>query len=270
VHNGAVPDRAAPEDDPPADDPPGPSAGRTPGPPGAGDRVGVLCALPEELGSLRELAQGRRRALGLELVELEVDGVGLLACAGGVGKVMAARAASALLAEGATRALLVVGVCGGLRWGVPAGTLVHCSHAVQADLAVRETREAAPEPALLDAWSGLVAGPRGWFVTADRPALSLWRRFRLARAFLGACAVDMETAAAAAVAREAGVPWAALRAVTDGFAVGGVRAFHRNFPTQAGRAADTVPELVARLATDPAGTEARGPDPAIQGSSAPT
>ena len=56
------------------------------------------------------------------------------------------------------------------------------------------------------------------------------------------------TAAVAAVADAAGVPWAALRAVTDrasGLALG---AFLQHFPTQAGRAADTLEEL---LQSDP-------------------
>ncbi len=90
-------------------------------------------------------------------------------------------------------------------------------------------------------------GRSGWFLTADRPVLSLWRRLRLARAFQGDCVADMETAAAARVARRAGVPWAALRAVTDGATEGGILEFRRNFALQAGRAAATLPGLLERL-----------------------
>ncbi|MDP6538777.1 MAG: hypothetical protein QF410_04440 [Planctomycetota bacterium] len=209
--------------------------------------TGLVCALPEELGSLAGRARGRRRSAGLEILELELDGEDLLACVGGVGKVRAARAAALLLAAGATRRLLVVGVCGGLRRALRPGTLVHCTRAVQADLAVREGRELEADPTLLEAWSETAFGPAGWFVTADRPALTLWRRLRLARAFLGPCVADMETAAAAAGADAAGVPWAALRAVTDGLAPGGVRTFREHYPAQAGRAADTVEALLSRL-----------------------
>ena len=74
------------------------------------------------------------------------------------------------------------------------------------------------------------------------------RRARLARAFTGDAVADMETAAVAAVAARAGVPWAALRAVTDRAGTGTAIMFRRNFPAQAGRAADSVPGLVAKLA----------------------
>src|SRR5688572_6633667 len=177
---------------------------------------GVLCAMPEELGALRERAVGHRRTQGLELFELELGPERALACVGGVGKVMAARAAALLIAEGARRRLLVVGVCGGLRRHLVPGTLVHCRTSFQVDLAVRAGRSVDADPRLLETWRSVAAGEVGWFLTADRPVLNPWRRLRLARAFAGSCVADMETAAAAAVARAAGVPWAALRSVTDG------------------------------------------------------
>jgi nucleoside phosphorylase len=210
-------------------------------------RVGILCALPEELGRLREHASSARRRQGLELLEIDLDGVACLACSGGVGKVMAARAASVLIGEGAERALLVVGTCGGLRQNLVPGTLVHCSTAAQVDLAHRHNREIAADDALRAAWRRVAPGVEGWFLTADRPVLSLWRRVRLARAFAGPCVADMETAAAAAVAREANVPWAGLRAVTDRATMCGGAAFRLNFPAQAGRAAETVRALLAEL-----------------------
>ena len=93
--------------------------------------------------------------------------------------------------------------------------------------------------------------PAGWFLTADRPVLSLWRRLRLARAFAGPAVADMETAAVAAVASAAGVPWAALRAVTDGATGLGAASFQLHYPRQAGRAADTVPLLLQSLGRAP-------------------
>ncbi len=207
--------------------------------------VGILSALPGELGALRDYQVGARTVSGLTVLELNIGEQPVLACVGGVGKVLAARAATILIGEGVGRALLVVGVCGGLKRGMPAGTLVHCERAIQTDSAVRETREVIAEPELLELWSGLTGARRGTFLTADRPAISPWRRLRLARAFLGNPVADMETAAAALVAQTSGVPWAALRAVTDGQWLGGATAFKQHYPTQAGRAADTVPELLA-------------------------
>jgi len=207
----------------------------------------ILAALPEELAVLREHVRQRQRRLGLELWELDFDGVCALACVGGVGKVNAAHATSVLFSAGASRALFVVGVCGGLRQALAPGTLVHCERAVQTDSALRAEREVLADAGLRAAWQALAAGPAGWFLTADRPVLSLWRRLRLARAFAGACVADMETAAAGAVARRAGVPWAALRAVTDRATQAGLVAFRKNFRVQADRAAASLPELLKAL-----------------------
>ena len=120
------------------------------------------------------------------------------------------------------------------------GTLVHCTTAVQVDLAVRDGRQAEADSEWREQWREVAPGLEGWFLTADRPVLSPWRRLRLARAFAGPCVADMETAAAAAVAVRAGVRWAALRAVTDLASPFAAASFHQNFPTQAGRAADSL------------------------------
>ena len=206
-------------------------------------RVGVLCALPKELGSLGDQIRDRRRCQGLELLQLDLPGAEVVACVGGVGKVAAAQAASLLVGEGLDH-LLVVGTCGALRRGMEIGSLLHCKRTIQADLAVREGRELAAHEPLKSAWREVAPGPEGWLVTADRPVLSPWRRLRLARAFLGPCAADMETAAAARVAQRAGVPWAALRVVTDLAGPGTARSFAQNFPRLAGVPADSVSALL--------------------------
>ncbi|HIG10955.1 MAG TPA: hypothetical protein EYG30_12815 [Planctomycetes bacterium] len=209
--------------------------------------TGVLSALPEELGSLAAEAVGRRQRQGTWLLELDLQGQPVLAVVAGVGKVRAARAATLLLEEGCSR-ILVVGTCGGLRRHLLPGTLVLCSRAVQADLSVRPGRESEPDPGLSEAWLAQAPGARkGCFLTSDRPVFSIFRRLRLARAFAGDCVADMETAAVAAVCASAGVPWAALRAVTDRAGFFGARSFQRHYPVQAGRAADTIWGLLRRL-----------------------
>jgi nucleoside phosphorylase len=209
--------------------------------------LGILCALPAELGGLASRSSRVRMRQGLEIHELDLGGSRALACVGGVGKVMAARAASLLIAEGAERALLVVVTCGGLRQDLVPGTLVHCTTAAQVDLAIRHHRELAADRDLVLSWRRVAPGVEGWFLTADKPVLSLWRRLRLARAFAGPCVADMETAAAAAVAHSAGVPWAGLRVVTDRATAFAPAAFRLNFGSLAGRAADTVGALAAEL-----------------------
>ncbi len=210
-------------------------------------RIGILCALPEELGRLREHERASRTRAGLEIHELEIAGRPALACVAGVGKVMAARAAALLLAEGVERALLVVGTCGGLRAPLSPGSLVHCTIAAQVDSAQRHLRELSADLTLRRAWQKVLPGEEGWFLTADRPVLSFWRRLRLARAFAGPCVAEMETAAAAAVAACAGVPWAALRAVTDRASLGAGASFRIHFGAQASRAADSIPALLEEL-----------------------
>lgn len=239
----------------------------------AGTRLGatgVLGALEEELGPLRDWERAapyreRIQSLGLEVARFDIPLAGrvggpaapLLVACSGVGKVAAAHAAAALGALGAKR-LLVVGTCGGLHPRTPVGALVHADLAVQWDLAVRAGREHRADPALLAAWRAAVGGELAHILTADRPAVRLverWRRHRaLARAARarGAPAplavADMETAAAAAVAVRLGLPWAALRAVSDSARPLAAGAFAKHLPTQGGRAATTIPTLLARLA----------------------
>jgi adenosylhomocysteine nucleosidase len=212
---------------------------------------GVVCALPEELGRSLGAAPVAGRDLGVEWREAHLGGARVRCAVAGIGKVRAAHAACALLAAGPLRGLLVVGVCGGLRAALVPGTLVHCMRAVQTDRAGRGEREFAPDADLCALWRAAAPGAAGWFLTADRPVLSLWRRLRLARAFLGPCVADMETAAVAAVADRAGVPWAALRAVTDQATGAALASFRMHFASQAGRAADTLPALLQSVAAAP-------------------
>lgn len=208
--------------------------------------TGIVAALRRELEPLEPFVRATRTRQGVELLELDLNGHRALATVGGVGKVAAARAATVVLAAGAER-LLVVGVCGALVRSLATGELVHCSRAAQTDLAVREGREVDPDPVLVELWRSVSPGAAGWFLTADRPVLTPWRRLRLARAFRGPCVADMETAAIAAVAASAGIPWAALRAVSDLAGFGTAVSFRRNFPRVAGLAAATVPLLCAKL-----------------------
>ena len=207
-------------------------------------KTGILSALPEELGPWSK-GRGFERQ-GLTFYHCEHAGEEVLACSGGIGKVRAARAATLLVEEGIER-LLVVGTCGGLRRHLGPGEFVHCTRAAQTDLGLREGREVDSDPDLLASWRDLVPGRAGWFLTADRAVMSSWRRMRLARAFAGDCVAEMETAAAALVAREAAIPWAALRAVTDRAGNLTPASFRLNFPEQAPRAAATVSLLLERL-----------------------
>ncbi len=212
---------------------------------------GIIAALREELGDLDRHEVARHSASGLEIHELAIAGQRVLATVGGIGKVCAARAAAVLLERGATRGLLVVGTCGGLTKGLSPGHFVHCKLAIQTDFAARAGREVASDGRLFAAWQSIVPGTPTSFLTADRPVLSTWRRLRLRKAFQGACVAEMETAAVASVASLAGVPWAALRVVTDNADHLGLISFKLNFPELAARAAATVPALLESLSVAP-------------------
>jgi adenosylhomocysteine nucleosidase len=165
--------------------------------------VGVVVALAEEARAL----SGRRVA---PLARATLAGGVRLAVAG-MGRERAEHAASELVRGGA-RALLSFGVAGGLDPGLRAGALLAPARVRAADgelfevdpawrawLLARLAR-AAPCPADLLEGRAVVAEP-----AAKACA------FRAS----GAAAVDLESAAVARVARDAGLPFAVLRAVCD-------------------------------------------------------
>ena len=215
------------------------------------ERVGVLGALEAEVaplwaapGANPRTRSGPLHRLGVPAVELVRGETLLLVARSGVGKVAAARAAAALVAEGVD-GLLIVGTCGGLTPRTQVGTLVHADSAAQWDLAVRDGRESEADPTWRARWQSVVDGPTGRMLSADRPAVRWIDRLRRARAMEGLCVADMETAAAAAVAARAGLPWAALRAVSDTVGLGRRASFAANVAEQAGRAAESVPSWIA-------------------------
>ena len=238
--------------------------------------VGLIAALPEELGSFRTGGRAKGRRLGVSVREhgLETFDGRLLTALSGVGKVAAAHAAAALIEAGAGT-LLVVGTCGGLRPGDAEGTLVFATRCIQWDLGVRAGRESIPDAGLTRCWREVVPSARpGVFLTADRAAIRWIDRARRARAFRfgeriaphlhvdenETIVADMETAAIGAVAERAGVPFAALRVVSD-TAAGPWRALSgrivgrksvretlvQNLGRFGGRPAESVAELLIRL-----------------------
>jgi adenosylhomocysteine nucleosidase len=151
-----------------------------------------VCALASERRALRSLA-----------------GPGVELWSSGMGAAAAARAADRLLGRDAPpRALVAVGFCGALDPALRAGDLV----AAERVLDERGGEPLQADPALLAA----APGRRGTIVSAVRLARVPAERARL-RALGGpdAIAVDLESAALARAAAAAGVPFLALRAVTD-------------------------------------------------------
>ena len=147
--------------------------------------IAVVCAVPAERRALSGLA-----------------GDGLAIHVSGMGAAAAERTAAELAAGDAPTAIISAGFCGALADDLRVGDLV----AAEAVLDERSGDRFAADPRLLDA----APGRRGVMVSAERIA-----RTPADRARLDGLAVDLESAALARVAAAAGIPFLALRAVTD-------------------------------------------------------
>lgn len=176
--------------------------------------LAVVTALREELGPL--LARGRREGR-LRLGpgrghRLRLGPRPLVAAWTGDGAASAAEGLRALLARVRPGALLLMGVAGGLSPRLEAGDLI----------AARQVRDAAgpappPDPALLERAVGSGRTTPGILLTVERIATTPEEKARLRRG-LGTeepAAVDLETAVWARAAGELGVPYLAVRAVSD-------------------------------------------------------
>jgi nucleoside phosphorylase len=162
-------------------------------------RIAVLAAMPIELRPFV-------RAAGLQ--PSGDDHVGtlagheIIATKMGVGMTGAAKATERLLRSGDVDRVIVIGICGGLDESIPIGTVL------------------SPE-ILVDGATGGEYRPQPWgsidlcgkLVTFDDIELELKMIPQLVEE--GASAVDMETAAVAAVCEQHGCPYAVFRSISD-------------------------------------------------------
>ncbi|HOD98371.1 MAG TPA: hypothetical protein PLU95_03200 [Syntrophales bacterium] len=167
-------------------------------------RLGIVAALAAEA---RILSPG---VVPMQTV-VPFRGAGLLILSG-IGSGRAAGAARKLIDHGA-EALLSWGIAAGLAADLAAGTLVVPETVVD---------DAGETFATDRAWRKRVTGRLGAFLTVSNGMLVQGRamlvtgqdKINLATA-TGAVAMDMESGAVAAVAREAGIPFLAVRAISD-------------------------------------------------------
>lgn len=145
------------------------------------------------------------------------DSTHLIVVRSGMGPENASAASKWLIGEGVA-ALAVSGVSGGLSPDLAPGDLVLADSVIQDDgNPVKETREGSS--ACVDmAYGALmdrgIPAYRGPIITVQRPVLSAGDKHALF-AKTRALAVDMESAAVAAAAGNAGLPFLAFRAVCD-------------------------------------------------------
>ncbi|MBU3078706.1 purine phosphorylase [Sphingomonas sp. XMGL2] len=219
-------------------------------------RIGVVTGVAHELDAL--LPDCPRVALGGRPPVARVDWQDkqlFLACAG-IGKVAAATAATALAARHDVELLLVIGTAGKI--GAADGDLFLLTEAVQADYGAQRPDGLAHYTAgtmpIGDATLRCFVGqaPEGLGLPAARIATSdLFVECGVHGARvsdrLDAALIDMETAAVAHAAELLGLPWAAIKATTDGADTDSAASFARNLERAARAAADAAARLIAGL-----------------------
>jgi len=214
--------------------------------------VAIVAAMHEELSAL--LAQmpdeQRVRAAGRDFWVGHLHGQPVVAVLSRIGKVAAAVTAAVLLERFGVRAIVFTGVAGGLAPGVNVGDVVVASDLLQHDLdaspifpkyevPLMGIARFAADNAIADALSGValdvlrdpvaligqqavdefhIQAPkvhRGLLVSGDRFVSTSAESAALRSDLPDALAVEMEGAAMAQVCHDYGVPFAAMRTISD-------------------------------------------------------
>ncbi len=175
-------------------------------------RVAILAPMHPELRPLRRPLALRRQGGGDgALFEGALGEIGIVAAITGIGTRAAARATERLLERAPVDRVIVVGIAGAIAASAGVGDLVVPERVL--DLATgREHR-----PTRLGA-----APARGTLATSDVLVTQPEVLARLERE--GVLAIDMETAAIAAVCEQRGVAWSVFRAISDRAGAGPVDA----------------------------------------------
>lgn len=203
--------------------------------------IALICATPWEAASLAtriEDGEERPSPSGMRLVEGAFCGrrVAVLTC--GVGKVPASAGTMFLIDHYDLETLVNFGIAGALSPALTAGELVVAEELVHGDVGVAHSRGFGPTGPGLCTQEGFRFVPRcpvpprlvetakasaaeagvpfrsGRLLTCDQMVMDPELRAHLGRAF-DALAVEMEGAAAAQVAEGEGVPFLAVRAISD-------------------------------------------------------
>ena len=214
--------------------------------------VAIVAAMHEELGALLALMpdEQRVRVAGRDFWVGHLHGRPVVAVLSRIGKVAAAITATVLLERFGARAIVFTGVAGGLAPGVNVGDVVVATQLLQhdldaspifpkyevplmglsrfaADTAIGDALAAVARETLRDpvalvgreavAEFGLHSPKvhRGLLVSGDRFVSTTAESAALQRALPDALAVEMEGASVAQVCHDYGVPFAAMRTISD-------------------------------------------------------
>jgi adenosylhomocysteine nucleosidase len=189
----------------------------------------VVAALEEEAHELvRRMPRSENVGPRLSIWE----GDGLVVMVAGVGKVAAAMATQYACDVFKPRSAVAIGLAGALEDGVRPGQVIVATGAVQHDLDGRPLTDAkgvipglglatisadpaAAEKVLTAARLESRDAQPGLVLTGDQIVTSRAVRDALVREFPDGVCIDMETASFAQVALQNGVPWTALRVISD-------------------------------------------------------
>lgn len=193
-----------------------------------GGCIGIVVAVREELEAIR------RRMSSVEMESVDgisfhrgaLGGQAVVLAKSGMGAVRAKFLAARLIERFAPRALLIGGFCTGLAPEDAPGDILIAERVTDATLATARQpcpephNSLAPDPALLSLAQSITL-PNISCRTSDLLTFSFViqhtdEKDGIAKLHPGPLAVDMETGGVAAAAQAAGVPWLAVRAITDG------------------------------------------------------
>jgi nucleoside phosphorylase len=170
---------------------------------GSKPQVALLAPMRHELRPLRRPLglRGTRDASG-PLFRGAIGNTQIVAAITGIGVRAAAQTAERMLDRGGVDHLVVVGIAGGIAADARIGDVV------VPELVIDLASGARHRPAKLG-----IATPRGVLATED--GLLSDREALLRLRGQGVVAIDMETAAVAAVCERRGIPWSVFRAISD-------------------------------------------------------
>ncbi len=214
--------------------------------------IAIVAAMHEELSALlaRMPDEQRVRVAGRDFWVGHLQGQPVVAVLSRIGKVAAAVTATVLLERFGVRAIVFTGVAGGLAPGVNVGDVVVATELLQhdmdaspifptyevplmgrsrfaADAAIGDALAAVAEETLCDPVSLVgqkavdefrLQSPkvhRGLLISGDRFVSTTVESEALQRALPDALAVEMEGAAMAQACHDYGVPFAAMRTISD-------------------------------------------------------
>ena len=198
-------------------------------------RTSIVSAMHEELSAVLALLPDEQKqvAAGREFWVGHLHGQEVVAVLSRIGKVAAATTATVLIERFRVTRILFTGVAGGIAPGVNRGDVVIADAFLQHDLDASPifpryevplygTDRFATDPELTGKLTAAVRQAlhgthvhRGLVVSGDRFVSSLAESLALQQALPEALAVEMEGAAFAQVCRDYGVPFAAVRTVSD-------------------------------------------------------